>query len=270
MRYNSLRLTTNESTNGLEQFIAYYTRVNGCATTEYVDSTPCDTRESTDYYTLRYDRVYGLLHMSTWLRYNSLQLTTHESTDALQQTMRISTPCDTTDSTAYYTWVHGCATTEYAVYYDWIHGCATNDTMACCKWVYVCTTTGSTAVLHLRLQLLYGWVYGCVTTEFTAGLQQNLRMLNLNVWLRYYWFYGSLASLECLQFYPSRRFEQAGCILKLCDTIQNPLCADRTALFNDCTALYRADCRSALMSRNLSEGFREFRHRVHANGGLVN
>jgi len=42
-----------------------------------------------------------------------------------------------------------------------------------------------TAVLQLRLQLPYSWVYGCVTTEFTAGLQQRLRLLKLNVWLRY-------------------------------------------------------------------------------------
>lgn len=76
--------------------------------------------------------------------------------------------------------------------------------------------------------------------------------------------------MDCLQFYPSRRLEQAGCSLKLCVTIQNPLCVDRTAVFNECTALYRADCLSALMSRNLSEGFREIRHCVHANGGLVN
>jgi hypothetical protein len=199
---------------------------------------------------------YNSLHLSTRMHYNNLRLTTPEWTAALQESTRISRPCDTTESKAYYTWVHGWATTECAVYYDWIHGCA---------------TTGSTSVLQLRLQLFYGWVYGCVTNEFTAELQQIPRLLKLNISLRYNWFYGSLASpLHCLQCYPSRWLEKAGCKVLSSVLLSQTRCVDCAAVFTECTALYRADCLSALRSRNLSEGFREFRHCEHANGGLVN
>ena len=127
----SLRLTTSEYTAALEQSLRLTTPEHKDALQQSTRiSTTCDTRESTDYYTLRYNTAYGLLHMNTRLRYNrvygllhlsnsratteyadfynlrykrvygllhltiqqSLRLTTYEYTAALQQSLRLTTP----------------------------------------------------------------------------------------------------------------------------------------------------------------------------------